>query len=329
MPQAGLSHTRNGSYTFYNDVSPNQMPPVSSSVNFPNAMNQTSNRPQGYSQFGSGVVYSMPQPSTPATSYDASQGYVSRDSSDAIHVLSSHFAGVPPPFYPSAEQTHASPVASQHTPVSRYDPMSFSQSSSISQINYQPNYTPTLQEMTPQTQGGLQDQAYERNRIDEAYNEYKEGIRRTFTHIRNGNLVDGSQALLDVSTWLLTNAVELGIVRDEQEVYNERIKMWDEFNHCWLAVLQKQKDVTINMLESTLPAMHSVNLIPEDFLEKLGQELVRLCDGMERHGLVDYQMGVWEEQILDLLTECITLLQPDEEEEGDDQDEPATAAISK
>lgn len=32
-------------------------------------------------------------------------------------------------------------------------------------------------------------------------------------------------------------------------------------------------------------------------LNKMGDELVRLCDGIERHGLVDYQYGVWEEQI--------------------------------
>lgn len=40
-------------------------------------------------------------------------------------------------------------------------------------------------------------------------------------------------------------------------------------------------------------------LLREEFLERMGQELVRLCDNMERHGLVDYQMGVWEEEIID------------------------------
>lgn len=33
-------------------------------------------------------------------------------------------------------------------------------------------------------------------------------------------------------------------------------------------------------------------------LERMGDEVVRLCDTMERHGLVDYQMGVWEEEII-------------------------------
>jgi hypothetical protein len=32
-------------------------------------------------------------------------------------------------------------------------------------------------------------------------------------------------------------------------------------------------------------------------VKKMGHELIRLCDGIERHGLVDYQYGVWEERI--------------------------------
>lgn len=35
----------------------------------------------------------------------------------------------------------------------------------------------------------------------------------------------------------------------------------------------------------------------EETIKRIGDELIRLCDGVERHGLVDYQYGVWEEQI--------------------------------
>lgn len=31
----------------------------------------------------------------------------------------------------------------------------------------------------------------------------------------------------------------------------------------------------------------------------MGHEIVRLCNGIERHGLVDYEYGVWEELIID------------------------------
>lgn len=34
-------------------------------------------------------------------------------------------------------------------------------------------------------------------------------------------------------------------------------------------------------------------------LERLSSELVRLCDSVEKHGLVDYQMGVAEEEIME------------------------------
>ena len=39
-------------------------------------------------------------------------------------------------------------------------------------------------------------------------------------------------------------------------------------------------------------------------LEQLARELVRLCDSIEKHGLVDYQMGVAEEEIMDRKLLC-------------------------
>lgn len=91
-----------------------------------------------------------------------------------------------------------------------------------------------------------------------------------------------------------------GLVRDEQGLHTDRINLWNEFNTCWLAVCQRQKDMTLEMLDSTSPhQQHSAqNILPAERLDKMGKELVRLCDKMEQHGLVDYQMGVWEEEIL-------------------------------
>ena len=67
---------------------------------------------------------------------------------------------------------------------------------------------------------------------------------------------------------------------------------------CWLAVLQQQKDMTQRILDSGQTPQPPQSILRLDFLERMGRELVRLCDGMERHGLVDYQMGVWEEEII-------------------------------
>ncbi len=52
------------------------------------------------------------------------------------------------------------------------------------------------------------------------------------------------------------------------------------------------------MLASGQPPNPPQSILQLEVLERMGTELVRLCDSMEKHGLVDYQMGVWEEEIL-------------------------------
>lgn len=89
----------------------------------------------------------------------------------------------------------------------------------------------------------------------------------------------------------------LGILRDDQELHAGRLKLWDEFNLCWLSLFQKQKDITQALLQSGERQAHP-SMLTLDMLDKMGKELIRLCDKMEPHGLVDYQMGIWEEEIL-------------------------------
>lgn len=90
----------------------------------------------------------------------------------------------------------------------------------------------------------------------------------------------------------------IGLVRDDESMHAQRLKMWNEFNTCWLSVLQKQKDMTQEMLDTGQRPPLPQSLMDSEFMEDMGKELVRLCDIMEKHGLVDYQMGVWEEEII-------------------------------
>ena len=41
-----------------------------------------------------------------------------------------------------------------------------------------------------------------------------------------------------------------------------------------------------------------------DMLEQLGDEAVRLSDGLQKHGLVDYEMGFGEEEVI--TSECLS-----------------------
>jgi hypothetical protein len=81
-------------------------------------------------------------------------------------------------------------------------------------------------------------------------------------------------------------------------MHAQRLKMWDEFNTCWLSTLQRQKEMVTEILTTGQRPELPQSVMDYEFMESMGKELVRLCDMMEKHGLVDYQMGVWEEEII-------------------------------
>lgn len=70
--------------------------------------------------------------------------------------------------------------------------------------------------------------------------------------------------------------------------------MWQDYNHAWLALLQRQKD----MMESGQQLGRSQTLLGQESLEHLGRKLIEVGDKLEKHGLVDYERGVWEERIV-------------------------------
>lgn len=88
--------------------------------------------------------------------------------------------------------------------------------------------------------------------------------------------------------------------RDNPDLRSARLELWETFNRCWLTTLQRQLDMTRDMFSrgGQQPAA-PLSLLTAYMMETLGQQLVQLCDDIEKMGLVDYQMGVAEEEILD------------------------------
>jgi hypothetical protein len=52
------------------------------------------------------------------------------------------------------------------------------------------------------------------------------------------------------------------------------------------------------MLQSGQRVQHPQSLMTQEFINKMAKDLIRMCDAVEKHGLVDYQYGVAEEQII-------------------------------
>ncbi len=293
-----------------------------------------------------------PPPPTEQSPYASVTQYQPRQSA-AIEVLSNQF-GVPQ-YYNPGESTSApepAPVAPQYVPADFHPPLLYHPPGTVPQATVGSNFTPGMGELAPPNAPGPEElgpQDPDDGGSDRAYRDYQVALREAFQKTRDGQLVEAGRVLLEISEWLcesvaargtpttvdgflllgLTGAA--GLLNDDESKHAERLQLWDEFNTCWLAVLQHQKELTQKMLETGEPPPAPQSLIPEETLENMGSELVRLCDRVEKHGLVDYQVGVWEEEIISseqvrmglkdhadaaaVLTECLDLL------EGDDGDD--------
>ena len=86
------------------------------------------------------------------------------------------------------------------------------------------------------------------------------------------------------------------------------------FNICWLALGQKQKDLTE---EAIRYRMFNFNFLPAETIQAMVDELIRLCDSIEQYGLVDYDRGVWEEEITSIFSQCLDLLVPGDPSEAE------------
>ncbi|KAI8416600.1 hypothetical protein FOFC_02913 [Fusarium oxysporum] len=164
-------------------------------------------------------------------------------------------------------------------------------------ISYASN---SIQRMStlPQTENAADvsmtdDHNYAEGALEEKWVRYQRQLGSMFQDIVNGSLESASEALLSVTSWLLSQVADLGLNLDDTNLHADRIQLWNNFNHAWLGLGQRQ----IDLMNSSQQPLRSQSIISKVMIKKMGNELVRLCDGIERHGLVDYQYGVWEDQI--------------------------------
>ena len=64
------------------------------------------------------------------------------------------------------------------------------------------------------------------------------------------------------------------------------------------------------MLETGQRVQQPQSLMSQEFITKMAKDLIRMCDLIEKHGLVDYQYGVAEEQIMQGVFLKVVLFRP-------------------
>ncbi|KAF2860230.1 hypothetical protein K470DRAFT_77962 [Piedraia hortae CBS 480.64] len=150
----------------------------------------------------------------------------------------------------------------------------------------------------------------ENQAVGRDFGEYQARIGTIFTLVKEGNLRDAKDLLLQISQYLLGNVEQFGLTNDDETLRDERIKLWDEFNSCWLSTMLRQYELVEKLALTGRRPQESQSMMTARELEQLSLELVHLCDAVERFGLVDYQMGVAEDEIMDLVIRILDLLEP-------------------
>jgi hypothetical protein len=304
-----------GAYGYYNDAGsafPQNMP--ANSMQYASEYTPESQRSQHFTTYNPNMMYTVPQQASQNAVYDNSQQFQPRQPA-AMQMLSE----VAAPYFPGEPTGAAAPPVLHH------------QASSSSSNAYQQNpadrasmiqgYPAALPGMGGMSQPAVPEaiNEYEAAQdLEGAHDQYQNRLIEIFANVSNGMLVEASESLLHVSEWLLSHVEQLGkmsqaaharvssangvfegLTVDKEALYPDRIKLWNDFNNAWLCLLQKQKDVTEDMQASGHGPRSPRSVIPLEQLEKMGKDLVKLADAIEKHGLVDYQYGVMEENIMD------------------------------
>ncbi|KAL4872032.1 hypothetical protein BDV12DRAFT_5446 [Aspergillus spectabilis] len=277
---------------------------------YPPTLRDHQNRQHPFPSYEPEMVYNLGQQGPTHNPYEVVPPYSSRQSA-ALDSLSGQFS-VPQYFAPNEPSGTGlpSPYLASGLSLSAYN-----QPGPIGRSSATQPFPATMADMTPVGAAAGQQQALPQSQPQalseppptaEPYRQFQRALRGTIDHTRAGRLVEASQSLLNISERLVASARELGILRDDQMPHRTRLKLWNDFNISWLALCQKQKDLTQEVIQTGRPR---TSILSIDVMDTLGKELIRLCDQMEQYGLVDYEMGIWEEEILSALGQCLDLIE--------------------
>jgi len=296
----------------------------------PEIMAYTNQTQHQVPQFSQSFFYNNQQtmPTTIPTQQDQMQRFARNPS---IASTSSQYSlpQTPQSQYFNAGQGHQFPTSRDasstrnHSSSASFDSAQYAQSGYSTDCREQGQMLPPSSFGNYSVPGARQDSVRSVPEVDEAYETYQTKAKEIFTLVRDGKLRETHSNLLHISHYLLGNAERLGsrptrpqsphvstddssrtpgLDRDDRSLYEERLKLWDTFNNTWLTTLQAQHSTTRAILAQPPHQPHPLptqTLLGVDDMESLGHELVKLCDGIAHFGLVDYQMGVAEEQILE------------------------------
>lgn len=127
-------------------------------------------------------------------------------------------------------------------------------------------------------------------------------FKRVLDGISAGRILQSFEILTKVTDAVVNSCERLGLTAELPLVDSfHPNNFWRALNHCWLVALQ-----------STDKARTQQDALQTEHLVHLRNSVVQWGDVLNKYGLVDYEMGFWESDILESLQNILTKRQDKE-----------------
>ncbi|KAJ2001409.1 hypothetical protein GGI04_003748 [Coemansia thaxteri] len=136
------------------------------------------------------------------------------------------------------------------------------------------------------------------SQLQSSFAEIQGELKRVLDGVNDGRILESFDILSKVTDAVVVSCEALGLASELPVVETfHRDNFWRALNHCWLVALQ-----------NVSKARTYEDRLREEHIVHLQCSVVRWADALDKFGLVDYEMGFWEADILGSLSSILNSL---------------------
>ncbi|KAJ1995249.1 hypothetical protein GGI25_002263 [Coemansia spiralis] len=129
------------------------------------------------------------------------------------------------------------------------------------------------------------------SQLHSSFAEIQSELKRVLDGINSGRILESFDILTKVTDAIVVSCEALGLASELPVVETfHRDNFWRALNQCWLVALQ-----------NVSAARSDQDRLREEHIVHLQESVVQWGNKLDQYGLVDYEMGFWESDILDSL----------------------------
>ncbi|KAF9572048.1 hypothetical protein EC968_010379 [Mortierella alpina] len=121
----------------------------------------------------------------------------------------------------------------------------------------------------------------------------QEELQTVLEYVDHGMILKSFDALSRLTDIAVTNCEKLGLASDGGAI-DQKAGFWTGLNNCWLFAFSHYGN-----------ARSEDQRVREHHLHHLHSNVKAWADALEKYGLVNYELGLWEQDILEAIEVCL------------------------